>query len=100
MKIKHWQGYGCVNAKKIKKSTKRGMTTLVVEVTGNHEWGLRRDDMYDLKRWLVDRFDRSAKDIPYWNMEYVCGVDYFKAENGCDTERAIYTFTYPSKEAA
>ena len=99
MKIKHWQGYGCVNARKVKKTTKNGTTTLVVEVTGNHEWGLVRNDMYDLKRWLVERFDKATKDIPYWRIDYFVTEDYFKADNGCDTERAVYTFSYPAEVA-
>ena len=44
MKIKHWQGYGTVSATRIKDKS----CTLHVLVTGNHEWGLRRDDLYDL----------------------------------------------------
>ena len=61
MKIKHWQGYGTVNA--VKKKDKD--FALVVTVSGNHEWGLRRDDMYDLFNWLVKKFDKSVADLPY-----------------------------------
>ena len=56
MKIKHWQGYGVLDARK----TKEKAFNLVVTVSGNHEWGLRRDDMYDLYNWLVKRFDKTV----------------------------------------
>ena len=61
MKIKHWQGYGTVEARRIPNKS----CTLHVRVSGQHEWGLRRDDMYDLFGWLVKRFDKSLKDVPY-----------------------------------
>lgn len=55
MKIKHWQGYGVVEAKKIADDS----CTLHVAVSGDHECGLERDDMYDLFNWLVKKFDKS-----------------------------------------
>lgn len=55
MKIKHWQGYGTLSAKKLSSSA----DTLVVEVWGNHEWGLERNDMYGVFNWLVRKFDSS-----------------------------------------
>ena len=62
MKLKHWQGYGTVNAKKISKTEKNGVTTLKIRVTGNHECGIERNDKYDVKNWLVKRFDKSFDD--------------------------------------
>lgn len=59
MKIKHWQGYGTVNAVKENRTVRNGEVTLTIKVTGNHEWGLVRDDEYDLINWLVKRFDKS-----------------------------------------
>lgn len=59
MKLKHWQGYGCVNATKEKCDRSE---YLHIKVTGEHEYGLERDDFYDLHRWLVKRFDKSAAD--------------------------------------
>jgi len=91
MKIKHWQGYGSVNAKKLSKSTKGGITTLKVEVSGNHEYGVVRDDIYDLKRWLVDRFDKTAPDC------YDIGYSYengYRRNGSIDEEYCIYTFTW------
>ena len=61
MKIKHWQGYGTVNAIKVKDNAH----TLHVRVEGNHEWGLIRNDEYDIFNWLVKKFDRYFKDKTY-----------------------------------
>ena len=61
MKIKHWQGYGTVNAVKVKDKD----FNLCVKVSGNHEWGLRRNDYYDLFNWLIKRFDKSVADMTY-----------------------------------
>jgi hypothetical protein len=59
MKVKHWQGYGSVEVKKISKKKITTMygekkTELVLQVKGNHEWGLVRDDVYDVRRWMED----------------------------------------------
>ena len=62
MKIKHWQGYGCVNAQKISKKIKNNICTLHIRVKGNHECGIHRDDRYDIANWLIKRFDRSFTD--------------------------------------
>lgn len=59
MRIKHWQGYGCVEAKKISKQTINGITTLHIKVKGNHECGIHREDRYDISNWLIKRFDKS-----------------------------------------
>ena len=91
MKIKHFAGYGCVNARKIAKDTTDGKTTLVIEVIGDHECGIVRDDGIDLKRWLVDRFDKSVTEMPWYKMYYSITKDY----SYYDADRAVYTFTYP-----
>ena len=64
MKIKHWQGYGCVNATKCKDSLP---SMLHIRVEGNHEWGIVREDDYDLYNWLVKRFDQTVPDYPDWH---------------------------------
>ena len=93
MRIKHWQGYGTVTAKKLsKRLTGRG-TMLRVMVQGNHEWGLVREDKYDLKRWLIDRFDKDAKNVSPYEISYRYDAGYVKV-NGLDTETVIYTFEY------
>ena len=66
MKIKHFAGYGTVEAKKIND----GKATLHVHVEGNHECGLRREDDYDLFNWLVKRFDRTQKGYQEWHKKY------------------------------
>ena len=63
MKIKHFAGYGTVEATRIKNAS----CTLHVRVHGDHEWGLRRDDDYDLFNWLVRRFDRSVTTYADWH---------------------------------
>ena len=55
MIIKHFAGYGRVSAKRIKDDA-----TLHVRVSGNHEQGLYRDDLYDLYNWLVKKFDKTV----------------------------------------
>lgn len=60
MKIKHFQGYGCVEATKISDKS----CTLHICVKGEHERGLERDDLYDLYHWLIQRFDKKLKDVP------------------------------------
>lgn len=94
MKIKHWQGYGTVNATRIKDTG----CTLHVRVSGNHECGLERDDPFDLYWWLVKRFDKRVPDTYMdWYMEArrkydsVCKVTDTYA-NG--TEICDYRFFY------
>ena len=64
MRIKHWAGYGCVNAKRIND----GQAKLHVRVEGNHECGLKRDlwDDYTLYNWLVKRFDKEVPEYTAW----------------------------------
>ena len=64
MRIKHWAGYGCVNAKKIND----GSAKLHVRVEGLHERGVKRDtwDTSLLCDWLVKRFDKSVTDTATW----------------------------------
>lgn len=66
MRIKHFAGYGTVEAKKIND----GKAKLHVRVVGNHEWGLQRADMSDLYHWLVKRFDKSVPDELTWLRTY------------------------------
>lgn len=63
MKLKHFAGYGTINARKVKD----GSCKLHVRVEGNHEWGLRRDDEYDLYNWLVKRFDKTVPEYLEWH---------------------------------
>lgn len=94
MRIKHWQGYGSVTATKLKKTVKNGITTLIVKVNGNHEYGLVRDDIYTLKRWLIDKFDKTARDISPYSIDYDYKDGYSLTADGLDEEYCIYTFNY------
>ena len=59
MKVKHWAGYGCVEAR----CTVRAPHVVVVEVTGDHEQGLepRYFTNADWMRWLGRRFNVGDK---------------------------------------
>lgn len=62
MRIKHWAGYGSVNAKAIKRTlnTQTNTKTIIIEVSGDHERGLKRYDEYDVYNWLLKRFDKTC----------------------------------------
>lgn len=91
MKIKHWQGYGTVSAQKIKDKS----CTLHIRVTGNHEWGLRRDDLYDLYNWLVRRFDKSVPDVYAWLRSASVFINEGSTViDGLDVDTCDYYFTY------
>ena len=93
MVLKHWQGYGRVKATKISNiKTTSGVRVLTIKVQGNHEWGLERDDTYDLYNWLVRRFAKDCKDYTAIK-EYGYTSGY---ENGEDT--CTYTFKYSPTE--
>lgn len=65
MRVKHWAGYGTVDAKKINSTT--------VEVQGNHERGLYPQyfDSSDWHRWLGKRFHMTepytVKATEWWS---------------------------------
>lgn len=93
MKIKHFMGYGSVQARKVSKTkTDDGKTKLVVEVKGNHEWGLERNDIYDVRRWIFNKFEKNFNGEDY-DISMSIKDDYVN-ENGIDVEVATYTFIY------
>lgn len=81
MRIKHFMGYGSVNAKVVGKSlnTATGLRTLIINVWGNHEYGLdRSEDYYDINNWLVKKV--AKVDIDYRKIEsvdcnYISNID-------------------------
>lgn len=86
MRLKHWQGYGCVNAKRIEYTINQDRTkTIKIEVTGSHEYGLVRNDRYDIHRWLMTRL---AKDCPDYRAITDMTIDT------PDDTTAIYVITY------
>ena len=95
MKIKHWQGYGSVNAQKTSMTTSNGITKLCIHVTGNHEYGIHLEDSYDLFNWLVRKFDKKYTSFAEWNAAYpsISIIDGY--DN--DLETCDYTFTYQSQ---
>ena len=104
MKIKHFAGYGSVNAVKVSKKNVTDTfgnekVELVVMVSGNHEWGLERNDAYDLYNWLIKRFDKSVGDFYdiYGGLSYSTTMGYDKGKDGLDIEYCYYKFTYPKK---
>ena len=92
MKIKHFAGYGSVQAKKVSKTKIGDKTKLVVEVKGNHEWGIVRNDIYDVRRWIFNKFEKNFNGEDY-DIDMSIKDDYVK-ENGIDVEVATYTFIY------
>ena len=65
MKLKHWQGYGVLDVKRVSTKTSKDpfygdTTTMVIRVKGNHEYGIERDDKYDVFNWLLKRFDKTV----------------------------------------
>jgi len=93
MKVKHFMGYGSVEVNKVSKTSFTNeygekKTKLVLCVKGNHEWGLVRDDVYDVRRWIFSKFEKNFDGKDYdidmsVNDDYVNGV-----------EVATYTFVY------
>ena len=97
MRVKHFAGYGSVEVKKVsKKPITNGYgenkTEMVLCVKGNHECGLVRDDAYDVKRWIFDKFEKNFKGDDY-DIDMSVQDDYIN-ENGIDVEVATYTFVY------
>ena len=88
MKIKHFAGYGTVDAKKMPNNG----ATLHIRVSGNHEWGLRRDDEYDLFNWLIKRFDKSIPDYATWHRMRPI-IEIIEGWN-VETDYCDYYFTY------
>lgn len=89
MRIKHFAGYGCVNAKKIKYETKDGITTLIINVSGDHEYGLKPYIIEDSIQWLAIRYDKNIINIPWYNIYIDINNNYGMP---CDT--LTYTFKY------
>ena len=95
MRIKHWQGYGTVEAKRISKRHANGLQKIHIQVKGNHEWGLVREDKYDVSRWLLKRFDKSFAGNPYTDIkELIVNSSYETDRNGISTEVCDYYISY------
>ena len=87
MKLKHWQGYGCVDAKRTAlEKNADGTKTVEITVSGMHEYGLVRDDTYDVHRWLVKRF---VKDCPDYR-----SITGMTVQESADCSEAVYRVAY------
>ena len=90
MRIKHWQGYGTVNAVR-KKTVENGEDKIMtILVSGNHEYGLNRNDKYDVFNWLLRKFDKTVSD--YRCIRNVNTEEGWDNTNHCDT--CLYTIEY------
>jgi len=97
MRIKHWQGYGTVEATKLVKRTRDGKTFITIKVKGNHEWGIHRDDRYDVSRWLLPKFCKEFKtgEKDYRDIEYFALCDgWEKDENGNRIDTCLYEIQF------
>lgn len=91
MKIKHWQGYGKIEAKLISKDKEK----IIIEVKGNHEYGLETNDKYTIKNWLVDKFCKTLKDISAYKLiKKIELYDHYIEENNLDVEVCRYTIYF------
>ena len=94
-KLKHWQGYGCLDAKKLADypyGYRRRKA--VIQVEGNHEYGIILHEPYDVWNWLCKRF---VKDCLKWtNISdlKVTQVYSVKDDEGRDVEAAVYEIEY------
>lgn len=88
MKIKHYAGYGAIQAKKIYKND----NYLKVTVWGNHECGLEMEDKYNVFNWLVKRFDKTHTD--YMDISFIVILPYSKVIDGIDTDFCDYTIYF------
>ena len=110
MKIKHFAGYGSVQAKKTATHKNKDITTVTIVVSGNHEQGLgyRYDDKDSITRWLAPRFIKDLTDnrqIVALSIkdDYVIDKDgeHVKDQYGNWIEERTYTVSYaPTKEIA
>jgi len=100
MKVKHFAGYGSVEAKKIGQRKEGELKTVVVRVRGNHERGLLCFDRYDFVRWLGKKVIKDLED-ERCIVRYATNECYEIAEDGNDVETCTYYVTYAAdKETA
>jgi len=96
MKIKHWQGYGAINAKKISDvRINDSMSKLTIQLSGNHEYGLVRDDKYDIFNWLLNKGQRFATKIKdYRDILHINITEDILNIAGENIDCALYEITY------
>ena len=90
MRVKHWQGYGSVDVKKVSKEQHGQNILLHLQVRGLHEYGIARYDVYDVVRWIGTRCDKELSDYSQViEMSIEEDWDELKREDICD-----YYITY------
>ena len=96
MRIKHWQGYGHIDATKIEKKSRDGRTFIAIKLKGNHEYGLHRDDTYDIARWLLPKFAKEFKngEKSYRDIEYMQLTDGYEKDGNGYVETCLYEIQY------
>lgn len=99
MKIKHFAGYGNVEATKVSERTLSFTDEkyIVIRVKGNHEYGIERNDTYDISRWLLPRFVKGFKDGTYDYRNIVSmslHPDIEKGDNGESVDTCDYAIVY------
>lgn len=97
MKIKHFSGYGCVNAVKVKASKmNERIKQITIKVTGDHERGLLRNDTYDVFYWLVKRFCKDC--ATYSDILRFRTFETYENVNGVYVETCTYIIDYKVME--
>ena len=92
MKFKHWQGYGCVNAKVVERrcNSYNNFKLIKILVYGNHECGIdRSEDKYDIYNWLLKRFVKDCKDY-----KQITNIDFNYTDDVEGQEAGIYEIEY------
>lgn len=97
MRIKHFAGYGLVNAQKISSRNfvnEYGdkMTEVKIRVRGNHERGLEIGnwDSYGAYNWLLSKF---CKSLDYTKCSiFFTTEDWYEKVGNIDEEVCEYTF--------
>ena len=90
MRVKHWQGYGSVDVKKVSRYVNGNCVELHLRVRGLHEYGIARYDTYDVVRWIGTRCDKQlVDDNQVIEMSIDEDWDEVKHEDVCD-----YYITY------
>lgn len=89
MKLKHWQGYGSVEAKVIKRTALHlaynlfASRSIEIRVKGDHEYGLMNYDKYDIARWL------GRKSLGNFTMDEIAHIEIIDARE-YDNEKHQY----------
>ena len=97
MKIKHYAGYGTVEATKVSERKLDGERFIRIKVKGNHEYGIHLDDIYEIAHWLLPKFSKEFKDgqKSYWDIKFMQLTDgYEKDDKGQTVDTCEYAIVY------